>query len=170
SVLGYTDCTAAGGTGTLRPTSWTENRTFCAATRSGGGCPSGRRCVPTIQSANACVAKPGTGACAAPYPTVSTASGQPWHTGVTDTRSCGPCQCSFGTGPCTGSSLQFFATGDCSGNPYTAGSGAEGNACAVPFTPQRARITGTVVNPSCPPQANITGEATPTGTQMVCCR
>ncbi len=103
-------CTAA-PTPTVQPQVTTASVTLCSANDA---CPSGA-CLSMAQSANLCLAKPGTNTCPAEYPTRTLMA--PTYD---DTRSCGPCTCgSTLTCDLTGVLLDNDAAG-CSttGHPY----------------------------------------------------
>ncbi len=165
-IRGFTTCTPS-GTPVLPPATWDETSTFCQATKVGGGCAAGSRCVPRL-TGELCARTPGETSCAPDYPT---STGETWFTGLDDQRQCGECNCSFGDANCTGAVVRVFASSDCSGaNIVDINASQQGEACGLPFIPHSARIIGNATAPSCPPSSYANGEATGKNPQTVCCR
>jgi hypothetical protein len=166
-VRGFTTCTPQ-GTGTPLPASWDEKSAFCAATKTGGGCGAGARCIPKLPvQTPSCAMTVGAKACGGAYPTTT---GETWFTGYDDKRVCLECSCSFGSATCAGAYIQGFTGGSCTGSPVTIGNGAEGDACPLGAVVASARVVGTPTSPSCPPNTPMTGEINGTGPHTVCCQ
>jgi hypothetical protein len=169
SIRGLAECTA-GGVGVPAPASWTATRTFCQL-KTGAGCASGSLCVPTGMSTDdaSCTRLSGTQAC---DPGLGTAMGSAWSPGFTDERTCS-CQCSFGISGCGNARIQLFSQANCQGTStyLGSGSGAEGDVCTLPFTPQSGIITGGLPGTNeCPVNQFAIGEATPDSPRTICCR
>jgi hypothetical protein len=164
AVASFTDCTASG---TAKPSAvqWGETRTFCKADRVGRGCASGSSCVPKTAT-NACTRKAGSTTCSGSY---AVSSGVVWNSGVTDSRSCGACQCAGGYGTCTDPKVLLYSTGSCDTNPVTI-PGTEGNQCPLPFAPTSGKVTGTPVPTMCLANVYPSGEIEEADPSTVCCR
>jgi len=164
SIRGTSQCTPS-GTPTFEPVSWAQSAVFCLADRVGGGCGSGKACVPaeapgfcTLSDAN----------CSSDYPD----DRGPWYEGVDDQRGCTECQCGLGTADCSASYIGIYSDGGCGTNAMPLQSVPDqGDACGLSFAPHSARIIGNPVPGSGSCQVNnfMTGEATPTNGHHVCC-
>ncbi len=163
-VQSYTDCTAS-GTATPSPAVWQETRTFCKADRVGRGGSSGSSCVPKATS-GACARKTGNATCSGAY---AMSTGDTWSDGLSDTRTCGACQCYGGYGLCSGATVQVFNQVGCTGTSASF-SGAEGDECPLPFAPASGQVVGTPVANPCVPNLNPSGEIKEAGPSTVCCR
>jgi len=163
-VTGFAECTPQ-GTATPSPVMWAETRTFCKANSVGGGCPASEACVAKTTS-SLCSLTTGNAACSGGYPT---STGAAWDTGVSDTRTCGACQCGFGLSACNNAGIALYASTDCSGNPSTL-PGVQGDNCALPFAPKSGKALGAPASSSCPPNTYPSGTLKEAGASTVCCQ
>jgi hypothetical protein len=164
SIRGTSQCTPS-GTPTFDALAWGDSAVFCLADRVGGGCGSGKACVPADVTGWCSV---GDGGCSADYATDRGI----WYEGVEDQRECSVCQCGLGTADCSASYIAVYPDGACGGTPTPLQSVAvQGDACGLAFGPQSGRIIGDPVpgSGSCQPNNFMTGEATPTNEHHVCC-
>jgi hypothetical protein len=156
----------ANPTTTIPPAGSTKGQICSGQTKFGGGCSGGLVCALAPTSFQACIAKNGqTGCPTGPY-TNSHFAGT-----LNDSRGCSQCKCS-GTPSCA-LTWNFFANGNCSGQPFTlnpdgscqaTGNGAGGYASN--------RLTGSAANASCAQpqmQPMPTGQLSINGEQTVCC-
>ena len=90
-------CTPS-GTAAPSPYRWNNQAKFCAASLGSAGCGNNESCLDAMQAQASCVITSGGAACPAPYTNRITQ----WFTGLSDTRSCGACQCNA-----TGASCEF---------------------------------------------------------------
>jgi hypothetical protein len=155
----------AAGTPMVPPASWTTETQFCRG-GAGLGCSPGSVCV--HKATQHCVLHDGTTSCAAGY---SPESGGTWYTSVTDNRSCGAsCSCGSTGGSCGTSFVRAFAGGSNCSSSTTIDLTSNADNCALSFTPASGRI---ILQGDTPPtcfQDNIlTGTATPSGAETLCC-
>ncbi len=184
-------CTPS-GTPTMPATSWTTQKKFCAANRLGGGCSPGYVCAPKLaQLTDHCVRADGNQTCPAGYsPQTDT-----WYKGMSDSRACAACGCGTQTpGDCSkellsgttyARNLAFWPNsfGQCSttgGTSYNVSTtpGSK-TCCALQCEASSCGATGIAcgnfgyayppVQASCPATSAISGAATPTGPETVCC-
>ncbi|HVV51766.1 MAG TPA: hypothetical protein VHO06_19010, partial [Polyangia bacterium] len=187
-------CTPS-GTPALPAATWTTQKKFCAVNRLGGGCNPGYVCAPKLaQMTDHCVRADGAQSCPAGYsPQTDT-----WYKGLSDTRACAACGCGTETpGDCTkellsGSeysrSVAFWpdSFGLCGAGPGGGGTsfnvsttpGAK-TCCALQCETSTCGGSGIACNnfgwayppvqASCPPTSAISGAATATGPETVCC-
>jgi hypothetical protein len=165
-VVSFTECTTQ-GTPTLPPATWDETRVLCVADEVGGGCPSGERCAPTHDTPS-CAITNSAAACNAALPDDT---GGLWYTGLSDNRTCGPCDCPFnyGSGSCGSASITGYSGGSCTGSTEQIGNGSQGSACNLAFPPASGRVAATPSGGSCQPRAYASGDANATGPRTVCC-
>jgi hypothetical protein len=164
-VSGFAECTPKG---TPKPSAaqWAETRTFCKADSVGAGCDPGSRCVPVVTTP-ACTLTEGAGTCGGDY---ATTTGAVWNTGLSDKRQCSACQCGFGLSACNGGAIEVFSGANCSGTKVVLGTGAQGDNCAIGFSPVSGRAVGTPASTSCEPNTYPNGELTADGPTTVCCQ
>jgi len=152
------------------PLSWGAQTRACETTGVGGGCASGNVCA--ARAAKHCVTTPGTFACAAGYSVEG--AGGPWYTGVADTRSCGnTCGCTLSGGSCGSSYVELFTASGCGPGTTTAiTNGAVVCHLPVPlYQSATVVVTPDAVQPTCSPAyAPMTGAASATGAQTLCCQ
>ena len=158
------------GTPAPAPLSWGAQTKACETASVGGGCATGNVCV--AKAAKHCVTTPGTFACTAGYSVEG--AGGPWYTGVTDTRSCGnTCGCTKSGGSCGTSYVEIFTASGCGSGTTTAiTNGAV--ACGLPvplYQSATVVVTPDAVQPTCSPAYGpMTGGASATGAQTLCCQ
>ena len=180
------------GTAAKPAVSWTTQKKFCAAARTGAGCSPGYVCAPKqAQLSSHCVRADGALACPAGY----NAMGSGWYKDFTDARTCGACSCGAQTpGDCTketlsGSTynrnLQFWPTssGSCSsssgyGTTISSAPGTQ-TCCALQCAATTCGTTGVAcsyygfvyppVTASCPASSTLSGTATATSAETLCC-
>ena len=185
-------CTPS-GTAAKPAVSWTTQKKFCAVARTGAGCSPGYVCAPKqAQLSNHCVRADGALACPAGY----NATGSGWYKDFSDTRTCGACSCGTQTpGDCTkevlsGSTyarnLQFWPTSsascDASSGYGTTVSSTPGThtCCALQCAATTCGSTSGVacsyygfvhppVGASCPASSTLSGTATATNAETLCC-
>jgi hypothetical protein len=184
-------CTPS-GTPTIPATSWTTQKKFCAANRLGGGCSPGYVCAPKLaQLTDHCVRADGNLACPAGY----SAQTDTWYKGMSDGRACAACSCGAETpGDCSkeqlsgtnyARNLAFWPNsfGQCSTSGGTSfnvsTTPGSKTCCALQCEASSCGATGTAcgnfgydyppLQASCPPTSAISGAATPTGPETVCC-
>jgi hypothetical protein len=174
-------CTPS-GTGAVPATTWNMQKKFCAANAVGAGCSPGYVCAPKRPAlSDHCVRGDGSLTCPAGY----TAVGSGWFKGVTDTRACGACTCGTQTPGACNASLNFWpANNMCPTNYFTNTSinRAPGtkSCCALACAAASCPATGGVAcgdwgftsppqQASCPPSSAISGTATGSEPETLCC-
>lgn len=146
----------------------------CGTDKVGGGCPSGKVCVPKGSGGpteSLCVRQDGAKACPAGW--TQTIGG---YTGAADTRSCDACACGApGTG-CTGGSYTFFDLDQCmaggNDNPIPVGSSTCADVSAL-LDSFSWSVQGQLPMPkgSCPASGGApTGSVQPTQPFTYCCK
>jgi hypothetical protein len=161
---------ARAGTPAPAPVTWTEQAKLCGAGQSGGGCASGRVCLPKVSTGQKlCAFSSGVNSC----PSGFTPEGSGlWYSGLDDTRDCGSvCPAASPSGGSCGTSyLALYGGNLCAGAATNLQSGVT---CA--FSAPTGLQSGRVIlqgetPPACtaPPPA-ATGSATATGAMTVCC-
>jgi hypothetical protein len=165
-VVSFTECTVQ-GTPTLPPATWDETRVLCVADEVGGGCPTGEKCAP-VHDTPSCAITNAAASCGAALPDDS---GGLWYTGISDNRTCGPCDCPFnyGSGSCGSASITGYSGANCTGSTEQIGNGTQGSACNLAFPPASGRVAATPSGGSCQPRAYASGDANATGPSTVCC-
>lgn len=154
------------GTPVRSTPTWTTSRKFCSAGSVGAGCSQGYVCVPKA-APNHCVLALGAKTCPAGY----TKDGGSWYTGFSDTRTCSACTCGTQTaGSCANLQANFYfgTSTTCNAGTHRAG-GSGANVCTFSNDCASAGFQGTPTLPSCPGVSAVTGAATPTGEQTLCC-
>ena len=154
------------GSPTITASTWNASLDFCAAAKVGGGCGTGRVCVPASPSASICELFTGVHAC----PTGTT--GSDWYTGYSSNLSCGSCGCTP-TGNCNNITLGYGKDGTCDDIGMIPGKRS------VCFSDPTQFPTGQLKSPSvqilgaaidsCSALAPMSGTVTPTGRQTLCC-
>jgi hypothetical protein len=155
------------GSPTITVSTWTASLDFCSAAKVGGGCGTGRVCVPAPPSdASLCELFTGAHAC----PTGS--SGSDWYTGYSGALGCGACGCTP-TGSCNGVTLGYGKNGSCNDIGMIPGkrSVCFSDPTLYPMNELMSpsvQILGTATQ-SCSASAPVSGTLTPTGRQTLCC-
>jgi hypothetical protein len=153
-------CTPA-GVASPSPSSWQEERKLCAAQAGLDGCDAGSVCVATDAQPQACVMTEGNAACPDPFSDEMTQ----WYTGLSDTRSCGPCDCDAEAGSCASATLWIGSDWSCIDQFGL--TEADPKVCQSVYSPP-ARVIG-VPDQTCPPTSEESGTLEATGQQTVCC-
>jgi hypothetical protein len=154
-----------GGVPATQALTWTTQQKFCETQPMGGGCPSGSVCVAKAPKHCALAASPAS--CPGNY---APEGGGTWYTGVSDARSCGSsCTCSNPTGGSCGTSFirAYISTTNCTGSSDTF---VQGQNCGLdtPLRSAKVILQGETL-PTCMVGNTMTGAATPTGAQTLCC-
>jgi hypothetical protein len=168
STVTHTSCGFSGSPAPA-PLSWAAQTRFCSTAKVGAGCTAGNVCVP--KATKHCVAASNAVACAAGY---TAEGGGAWSTGASDTRSCGStCGCTKSGGSCGTASTVLYAASGC-GAGVTTYIIDNATSCHLPVPSyQSATVLAgrDAVQPTCSPSyAPMTGSATATGTETLCCR
>ncbi|HET6149955.1 MAG TPA: hypothetical protein VFH68_20615 [Polyangia bacterium] len=143
---------------------WAMSRKFCGASTIGAGCATGFVCVRRSPT-NHCVLAAGAKTCPGGY----TRDGGSWYTGFNDARMCGPCTCGAQVpGSCAPLRASFYTGTTCS-SAVQASLASATKTCTFATDCQSAGFGGTPIVPSCPASSTLSGAATPTGEQTLCC-
>jgi hypothetical protein len=158
-------CTASGSP-VITTTTWTATLDFCSTAQLGGGCGTGKACVPASPDAPLCQLLTGTPTC----PTGT--SGADWYTGFSGSLTCGTCGCQS-TGSCNGVNLGYSQDGSCSDIGEINGKQTVcfNDSTVYPMNELMSpsvQILGTATQ-SCSATAPANGTLTPTGHQTLCC-
>jgi hypothetical protein len=155
------------GTPIVPPISWATQTQFCQASRMGAGCPTGNVCVQKATSLQHCALQAGSVTCAGNY---TPESGGTWYTSVNDSRTCGAsCTCAHSGGDCGTSFVRGFTVGSvCSGGAIDLTSNADNCNLSAPLSSARVILQGDTP-PTCTPNNVLSGTATPSGPQTLCC-
>jgi len=141
---------------------------YAVARDTTGGCSGGSSCVAKVPGglAGPCVTQAGDQACPSGY-----SQKVLFYTGMSDSRGCSTCTCGNPAGGTCAATLKLYSNGGCSGalvatfntsNSCQVGTGATFSSWTIG--------NFTLTPGSCTPQGGApTGNATPTGTQTVCC-
>jgi hypothetical protein len=153
---------SATGVASPSPYSWSAEMKFCTATPGLQGCDQSSVCVPAPPQAGACLITGGGAACPDPF---SNRMVQ-WFTGVSDTRSCGPCTCGASGGSCQFASISIGSDWLCTDSAEINQSSPR--SCGSTYSPP-ARVTGFPQEPACTAASQQSGTVEGTGQQTICC-
>ena len=147
----------------MAPAQWTESKKFCAYGAMGGGCATGKKCVPVQADTNSqCALNSGSGVC-----TGFTSSKTDWYTAYSDTRSCGACSCTAFGGACQYASVWIGSDYSCApGSNLTLQSGEKN--CTYKYVPN-VGLDAQKVASQCTASSTLSGSLSPTGQQTMCC-
>ncbi len=154
---------SSSGVASPSPYTWGQRMKFCAAQAGLQGCDSTSACVPNDAAPDACLMTSGGAACPDPF---SDRSGE-WYTGLTDTRSCGPCECTASGGSCQFAQISLGSDWVCTDGAYV--SQQSPTSCGSAYSPP-ARVTGSPQDPTCTSASQLAGSIEVTGQQTVCCQ
>jgi hypothetical protein len=148
------------GTGNLPGTSWAASKRFCTTASLGGGCASGKICVPVTPGPN-CEIAPNTATCDTGYSAVP----GPWYTGKSDTRTC-HCSCGSPSGTC-GTTVTLHTDSNCLNGATSFNTNANYCSATGPFHSGKIESTP----PTCGAATYLpeTGSLGGTGLQTLCC-
>jgi hypothetical protein len=152
------------GTAALGPTGWARSMKFCRASLVGTGCAEGQACVPRQEPDVQCALTEGDADC------TGYESAEPdWYTGVdADGRACGECSCTAVGGNCDAVVVQVGTDYSC--NTTTAEIADGTQVCFGQVYAPPVNLAGVPVAPTdCTAEAPLTGEATPSGQETLCC-
>ncbi len=153
----------ASGSAAPSPYQWMNATKFCAASLGTGGCDASESCVENAAVDATCVITSGGAACPAPYTNRITE----WFTGLSDTRSCGACQCAVSGGSCEFAQVAIGSDWSCTDQAYL--SLQNPKSCGSSYSPP-ARVLGSASPPTCTPSSPQVGSIQATGQQTLCCR
>jgi len=151
------------GTPTVTPAQWTESKKLCSYNAKGGGCATGKKCVPIQTDPNSqCALNSGSAVCSG-----FSLSMNDWYTGYGDTRSCGACGCQAYGGACQFASVWIGSDYSCApGSNLTLQSGEK--SCMYRYVPN-VGLDAQKVASQCTTSSALSGSLSPIGQQTMCC-